>query len=95
MKSATPDLMSISQPFSYKQVTCGSLIKLENEKTRHMLHSHEVNYGTGRGSGQQSVTGFPEKDSSQSLWIVRGGEVSGAVQEPRPVELPIFVLSAP
>lgn len=54
------------------QVTCGSLIKLEHTKTGHYLHSHEVAYGAGRGSGQQSVTGFPEKDSGSSLWIVRG-----------------------
>jgi len=58
------------------QVTCGSVIKLENDKTRHVLHSHDVSYGGGRGSGQQSVTGYPEKDKSQSLWIVRGADVS-------------------
>ncbi|KAL4433712.1 hypothetical protein ABPG75_000153 [Micractinium tetrahymenae] len=52
-------------------VTCGSLIKLEADKTRHVLHSHEVSYGYGRGSGQQSVTGYPEKDQAGSLWVVR------------------------
>lgn len=58
------------------QVTCGSVIKLEADKTRHVLHSHEVSYGYGRGSGQQSVTGFPEKDSAGSLWVVRSNNVS-------------------
>lgn len=58
------------------QVTCGSVIKMEHVKTGHLLHSHEVSYGAGRGSGQQSVTGYPEKDSAGSMWIVRGGKVS-------------------
>ncbi|PSC68775.1 stromal cell-derived factor 2 [Micractinium conductrix] len=52
-------------------VTCGSVVKLQAERTRHVLHSHEVSYGSGRGSGQQSVTGYPEKDSALSLWVVR------------------------
>lgn len=56
-------------------VTCGSLVKLEHQSTGHLLHSHEVSYGVGRGSGQQSVTGYPQRDSSGSLWIVRGVEV--------------------
>ncbi|EFN51833.1 hypothetical protein CHLNCDRAFT_32836 [Chlorella variabilis] len=56
-----------------EQVTCGSTIKLEADTTRHLLHSHEVSYGYGRGSGQQSVTGFPERDSANSLWVVRSG----------------------
>lgn len=60
-----------------EQVTCGSTIKLEADTTRHLLHSHEVSYGYGRGSGQQSVTGFPERDSANSLWVVRSGGVSG------------------
>ncbi|KAG9137339.1 hypothetical protein Leryth_027433, partial [Lithospermum erythrorhizon] len=33
------------------------------------LHSHEVPYGSG--SGQQSVTGFPDVDDGNSYWIVR------------------------
>jgi dolichyl-phosphate-mannose--protein O-mannosyl transferase len=56
-------------------VTCGSLVKLEHQGTGNLLHSHEVSYGVGRGSGQQSVTGYPDRDSSGSLWIVRGVEV--------------------
>ena len=58
------------------QVTCGSLIKLEAEGTKHVLHSHEVSYGYGRGSGQQSVTAFPERDSGMSLWALRVADVS-------------------
>ena len=60
-----------------EQVTCGSLIKLQSDKTGHLLHSHEVAYGYGRGSGQQSVTAYPEHDSANSLWIVRSDGVSG------------------
>ncbi|KAJ5071108.1 stromal cell-derived factor 2-like protein [Anaeramoeba ignava] len=51
-------------------ITCGSIIKLSNEKTGHRLHSHSVTYGTG--SRQQSVTGFPEGNDVNSFWIVRG-----------------------
>jgi len=61
-------------------VTVGSTIKLEGEQTRHVLHSHEVSYGYGRGSGQQSVTGFPEKDSANSLWVVRSAKVRPVVR---------------
>jgi dolichyl-phosphate-mannose--protein O-mannosyl transferase len=53
-------------------VTCGSFLKLEHVKTGHLLHSQDVAYGMGRGSGQQGVTGYPDRDSSSSLWIVRG-----------------------
>ncbi|CAL5001890.1 unnamed protein product [Urochloa decumbens] len=51
------------------EVTYGSVIKLMHEKTKHRLHSHDVPYGSG--SGQQSVTGFPEGDDSNSYWIIR------------------------
>ena len=57
------------------QVTCGSVVKLEAGATRHYLHSHEVSYGYGRGSGQQSVTGYPERESANSLWTVRVADV--------------------
>uniref|UniRef100_A0A5B6YT24 Putative phospholipase SGR2 isoform X2 n=1 Tax=Davidia involucrata TaxID=16924 RepID=A0A5B6YT24_DAVIN len=40
-----------------------------HEKTKFRLHSHEVPYGSG--SGQQSVTSFPNVDDSNSYWIVR------------------------
>ena len=33
------------------------------------LHSHHVNYP--RGSGQQSVTGFPGDNDYNSLWTIK------------------------
>ncbi|KAL2462775.1 Uncharacterized protein Fot_54012 [Forsythia ovata] len=51
------------------QITYGSAIKLMHERTKFRLHSHDVPYGSG--SGQQSVTGFPNVDDSNSYWIVR------------------------
>jgi dolichyl-phosphate-mannose--protein O-mannosyl transferase len=53
--------------FARSQVTYGSVVKLMHEKTKHRLHSHDVAYGSG--SGQQSVTGFPEGDDSNSYWV--------------------------
>jgi len=51
-------------------VTCGSTIKLAHSASKARLHSHEVAYS--RGSQQQSVTGFPSSDDSQSYWVVHG-----------------------
>ncbi|KAK8965606.1 Stromal cell-derived factor 2-like protein [Platanthera guangdongensis] len=51
------------------EITYGTVLKLMHERTRFRLHSHEVPYGSG--SGQQSVTGFPNVDDSNSYWIVR------------------------
>ncbi len=56
------------------QVTCGSAVKLQHAKTNYVLHSHDVAYGYGRGSGQRSVTATTEQDNANALWIVRGGE---------------------
>ncbi|KAL3683201.1 hypothetical protein R1sor_001223 [Riccia sorocarpa] len=52
-----------------REVTYGSLIKLQHDRTKYRLHSHEVPYGTG--SGQQSVTGFPGGEDANSYWIVK------------------------
>eukprot|EP00850_Spirogloea_muscicola_P003881 SM000016S01869 [mRNA] locus=s16:280630:282137:+ [translate_table: standard] len=52
-----------------EEVTVGSVLKLQHDKTGFRLHSHEVAYGSG--SGQQSVTGFPSGDDSNSYWAVR------------------------
>ena len=60
------------QPVSAVQVTCGSLIKLAHDSTKALLHSHDIAYGTG--SGQQSVTGYPELGDANSLWIVRAAK---------------------
>lgn len=51
------------------EITYGSVIKLMHEKTKYRLHSHDVPYGSG--SGQQSVTGFPNVDDANSYWVVR------------------------
>ncbi|KAJ6847818.1 stromal cell-derived factor 2-like protein [Iris pallida] len=51
------------------EITYGSVVKLMHEKTKFRLHSHDVPYGSG--SGQQSVTGFPNVDDANSYWIVR------------------------
>ncbi|KAL9400432.1 hypothetical protein Peur_009393 [Populus x canadensis] len=51
------------------EITYGSVVKLMHERTKYRLHSHDVPYGSG--SGQQSVTGFPNVDDANSYWIVR------------------------
>ncbi|KAI6653794.1 hypothetical protein LOD99_3298 [Oopsacas minuta] len=52
-------------------VTCGSLIKLLNYGHNVRLHSHEVKYGGGSGSGQQTVTAISAMDDVNSYWILR------------------------
>ncbi|GBG84577.1 hypothetical protein CBR_g38858 [Chara braunii] len=61
-----------------EEVTCGSAIKLQHERTKFRLHSHEVQYGSG--SGQQSVTGFQGGDDANSYWVVRGTEKAPCAQ---------------
>ncbi|KAH9605398.1 hypothetical protein KSS87_022955 [Heliosperma pusillum] len=51
------------------EVTYGSVIKLMHERTKYRLHSHDVPYGSG--SGQQSVTSYPNVDDSNSYWVVK------------------------
>ncbi|XP_055511381.1 stromal cell-derived factor 2-like protein 1 [Leucoraja erinacea] len=53
-----------------ESVTCGSVVKLLNNRHNVRLHSHDVKYGSG--SGQQSVTGVSVSDDSNSYWTVRG-----------------------
>eukprot|EP01133_Synstelium_polycarpum_P014573 gene14573-17227_t len=54
------------------EVTYGSIIKLAHLSSKFRLHSHKVSYGSGGGgSGQQSVTGFPDNDDSNSFWVVK------------------------
>uniref|UniRef100_A0A7N0TCS5 MIR domain-containing protein n=1 Tax=Kalanchoe fedtschenkoi TaxID=63787 RepID=A0A7N0TCS5_KALFE len=65
-------------PGKESRVTYGSVIKLKHEKTKFRLHSHEVPYGSG--SGQQSVTGFPNVDDANSYWIVRPEPGTSATQ---------------
>ena len=54
----------------FKHVTCGSSIKLANVESGYRLHSHAVKYGSG--SGQQSVTGYPNADDPNSYFNVQG-----------------------
>lgn len=55
-----------SRSETVSHVTCGSVIKLENEsKTGVRLHSHDIKYGSG--SGQQSVTAVENQDTN-SYW---------------------------
>jgi len=60
-------------------VTCGSTIKLSSlGSPGYRLHSHDVPYGSG--SGQFSVTGYPDAHNPESYWTVRGAHGAG----PRP-----------
>ncbi|RKO97967.1 hypothetical protein CXG81DRAFT_11355 [Caulochytrium protostelioides] len=61
----------------FAKVTIGSSIKLTHLISDYKLHSHAVAYGSG--SHQQSVTAFPEADSSDSYFLVSGiaKEISG------------------
>lgn len=52
-----------------REVTIGSVIKLQHDRLKIRLHSHQITYGSG--SGQQSVTGFPGGDDANSYWAVR------------------------
>ncbi|RVW54185.1 Stromal cell-derived factor 2-like protein [Vitis vinifera] len=49
------------------QITYGTVLKLMHERTKFRLHSHDVPYGSG--SGQQSVTSFPNVEDSNSYWV--------------------------
>lgn len=60
--------ISITLAETVNHVTCGSVIKLENEaKPKVRLHSHDIKYGSG--SGQQSVTAAENQDTN-SYWLV-------------------------
>eukprot|EP01103_Thecamoeba_quadrilineata_P006449 TRINITY_DN16179_c0_g1_i1.p1 TRINITY_DN16179_c0_g1~~TRINITY_DN16179_c0_g1_i1.p1 ORF type:complete len:207 (+),score=20.03 TRINITY_DN16179_c0_g1_i1:16-636(+) len=58
-----------SEDADLSYVTCGSIVKLRHIPTNFRLHSHEVKYGSG--SGQQSVTGFPDHDDTNSYWLIK------------------------
>jgi len=63
-------VLRCSAKSEFKFVTCGSVLKLYNQRQGARLHSHDVKYGSG--SGQQSVTGSSSPDDHNSYWIVRG-----------------------
>lgn len=67
----------------YPYVTCGSVVKLVNKNFQVRLHSHDVKYGSG--SGQQSVTGTPEKDDMNSYWAVKGASTVESCKRGEPV----------
>ncbi|CAL0305734.1 unnamed protein product [Lupinus luteus] len=76
--SPTSSVSAASSEGVEVEISYGSVLKLMHEKTRVRLHSHEVPYGSG--SGQQSVTGFPGVDGSNSYWIVKPQLESSAKQ---------------
>lgn len=59
------------------QITYGTVLKLMHERTKFRLHSHDVPYGSG--SGQQSVTGFPNVDDANSYWVLTFSVTNSAV----------------
>ncbi|XP_039817563.1 stromal cell-derived factor 2-like protein [Panicum virgatum] len=75
---AAPAQSYAADPDTVVEITYGSVIKLMHERTKFRLHSHDVPYGSG--SGQQSVTSFPNVDDANSYWIVRPQPDSSAKQ---------------
>ncbi|KAH9760377.1 Stromal cell-derived factor 2-like protein [Citrus sinensis] len=66
LDESSPSSASAASPETV-EITYGTVLKLMHEKTKFRLHSHEVPYGSG--SGQQSVTGFPDVDDANSYWL--------------------------
>lgn len=76
----------------HEDVTCGSVLKLENVESSRLLHSHDISWGSG--SRQQSVTAFEAHDDPNSLWMVkeshsapmceRGAHRGGLASKPAP-----------
>jgi dolichyl-phosphate-mannose--protein O-mannosyl transferase len=50
-------------------ITCGSVVKLIHQDSGFHVHSHPIAWGSG--SGQQSVTCTPDKNSPGSMWIIK------------------------
>ncbi|KAF8701428.1 hypothetical protein HU200_033593 [Digitaria exilis] len=78
LPEAAPAQSYAADPDTVVEITYGSVIKLIHERTKFRLHSHDVPYGSG--SGQQSVTSFPNVDDANSYWIVRPQPDSSAKQ---------------
>uniref|UniRef100_A0A0Q3SSZ4 MIR domain-containing protein n=1 Tax=Setaria italica TaxID=4555 RepID=A0A0Q3SSZ4_SETIT len=66
LPEAAPAQSYAADPDTVVEITYGSVIKLMHERTKFRLHSHDVPYGSG--SGQQSVTSFPNVDDANSYW---------------------------
>jgi len=77
-------LVTSVQCYGTQQVTCGSVIKLQNVMHKVRLHSHDVKYGSG--SGQQSVTGTTVKEDVNSHWSIKGGTEKTWCVRGEPVE---------
>lgn len=69
----------VSPPF---QVTTGSTIKLAHVTSGVRLHSQDIPYAFGHGSGQQSVTSIPNSDNEGSFWVVHGVGSNDSVPSP-------------
>lgn len=54
-------------------VTCGSMLQLSHSASSWRLHSHSVTYGHQGGSGQQSVTLYPDSTDTNNNFAVHGG----------------------
>ncbi|CAL5002874.1 unnamed protein product [Urochloa decumbens] len=78
LPEAAPAQSYAADPDTVVEITYGSVIKLMHERTKFRLHSHDVPYGSG--SGQQSITSFPNVDDANSYWIVRPQPDSAAKQ---------------
>ncbi|CAO2210593.1 unnamed protein product, partial [Urochloa humidicola] len=78
LPEAAPAQSYAADPDTVVEISYGSVIKLMHERTKFRLHSHDVPYGSG--SGQQSVTSFPNVDDANSYWIVRPQPDSAAKQ---------------
>lgn len=61
-----------------EQVTCGSMLKLQHDQTKSLLHSHDIPYRSG--SGQQSVTTNFETNDANSMWTVKMAKVYCSLQ---------------
>lgn len=61
---------TLAKEDDFNMITCGSVFKLSNGYNEFRLHSHDVKYGSG--SGQQSVTGTPNREDVNSYWAVKG-----------------------
>lgn len=70
-QTAIPHLnkKQISEKIDSTKIYYGSTVRIRAAAFAYYLHSHNVNYP--RGSGHQSVTGFPMDDDYNSLWTVK------------------------
>eukprot|EP00088_Acartia_fossae_P063261 TRINITY_DN76_c0_g3_i1.p1 TRINITY_DN76_c0_g3~~TRINITY_DN76_c0_g3_i1.p1 ORF type:complete len:215 (+),score=40.71 TRINITY_DN76_c0_g3_i1:39-683(+) len=77
-------LLPFVQSRGGRDVSCGSVIKLENLAHKVRLHSHDVKYGSG--SGQQSVTGVTTSEDVNSHWMVKAPNEKDVCKRGDPVE---------